>query len=78
MNASPQAVDEQRHLEFRIVADHAMLRGRPIGEQRCDGCGYYLEPDADLSYCWHPEVRILVGRDWWCQWWGVNPGGAEP
>ena len=44
-----------------------------IGAERCDGCIYYLEPTAELSYCWHPKLRILVGAAWWCQWWEAVP-----
>ena len=29
----------------------------------------YIEPDQKISYCWHPKLRILVGGQWWCQWW---------
>jgi hypothetical protein len=28
-----------------------------------------LNPDDDFSYCWHQQLRILVGGEWWCQWW---------
>ena len=34
---------------------------------------YYLENTADVSYCWHPKLRILVGENWWCQWWEKIP-----
>ena len=27
------------------------------------------EIDEKLAYCWHPKLRILVGGNWWCQWW---------
>jgi hypothetical protein len=37
-------------------------------------CLYYLDNDSDLSYCWHPKIRVLVGTDWWCQWWEEIPG----
>ena len=26
-----------------------------------------------ISYCWHPKLRILVGAEWWCQWWDAVP-----
>ena len=51
------------------MADDAVLRAVPNGNERCDNCLYYLNPDAELSYCWHPKLRILVGGEWWCQWW---------
>ena len=41
----------------------------PSGNEKCDNCLYYLEPTADISYCWHLKLRILVGAEWWCQWW---------
>jgi hypothetical protein len=65
----PQEVDEHLYMELRVLADDAMLRARAPGDERCGSCRYYLEAAADLSYCWHPELRILVGSDWWCQWW---------
>jgi len=46
-----------------------VLRGHPSGDERCDNCLYYLENTAEISYCWHPKLRILVGGPWWCQWW---------
>jgi hypothetical protein len=65
----PDAADEEILTELQGLVAGAILRGRPSGSERCDSCRYYLEPDADLSYCWHPKLRILVGDDWWCQWW---------
>jgi hypothetical protein len=32
--------------------------------------------DKDISYCWHPKRRILVGGAWWCQWWEEIPEDA--
>ena len=66
---SPKPIDETRALELRHLADDAVLRAVPNGDERCDNCLYYLNPDDELSYCWHPKLRILVGRNWWCQWW---------
>jgi hypothetical protein len=65
----PKAIDETRSMELRHVAGNAMLRGRPSADQQCANCWYYLENTADVSYCWHPKLRILVGTGWWCQWW---------
>ncbi len=46
-----------------------MLKGHPYeGKEQCDNCLYYLDPDDDISYCWHPTLRILVGGQWWCRW----------
>jgi len=65
----PKEIDETRSMELRYLSTNAMLRGRPSGEEQCENCIYYLEDTADVSYCWHPKLRILVGAAWWCQWW---------
>jgi hypothetical protein len=65
----PKPIDESRSMELGHLAKNAMLRGHPSGDQRCENCVYYLEDTADISYCWHQKLRILVGADWWCQWW---------
>jgi hypothetical protein len=26
-----------------------------------------------ITYCWHPNLRVLVGAEWWCQWWKETP-----
>jgi hypothetical protein len=67
----PKPIDEQRALELRHLADDAVLRARPNGDERCSNCLYYLNPDEELTYCWHPKLRILVGAEWWCQWWAA-------
>ena len=46
-----------------------MLKGEPYGDEKCDNCLYYLNTAEAISYCWHPKLRILVGAEWWCQWW---------
>jgi hypothetical protein len=65
----PEEIDETRSMELRRVSTDAMLRAKPSGDQQCTDCRYYLENTAELSYCWHPRLRILVGANWWCQWW---------
>ena len=65
----PKEIDEKISLQLRHLADDATLRGQPNGEERCDNCLYYTEPEKKISYCWHMKLRILVGHDWWCQWW---------
>lgn len=65
----PPTVDEERSTELRQLSSDAVLSANPAGDARCDDCVYYLEPTADLSYCWHPKLRILVGARWQCQWW---------
>ena len=65
----PKEIDETRSMELRYLSTNAMLRARPHGDEQCSNCLYYLEETAELSYCWHQKLRILVGADWWCQWW---------
>lgn len=65
----PKPIDETRSIELRQMAERAVLRGHPMGDERCDNCLYYLDDSQDLSYCWHSQLRILVGAQWWCQWW---------
>ncbi|MCU0273695.1 MAG: hypothetical protein MUE34_10715 [Acidimicrobiales bacterium] len=65
----PKEIDEKNWLELKYLMDKAVLRGKPQGDERCDNCLYYLNPDDDISYCWHQQLRILVGGEWWCQWW---------
>jgi len=69
----PKEIDEKLSLELRHLAEDALLRGKPNGEERCANCLFYLNPDEDLTYCWHPKLRILVGGAWWCQWWEAIP-----
>jgi hypothetical protein len=69
----PKEIDETLSMELRHLSENAVLKGRPSGEEKCENCRYYLEPTADISYCWHPKLRILVGSQWWCQWWDAIP-----
>ena len=66
---APKEIDEKLSLQLSHFVDDNVLRGRPNGDERCDNCLYYLNPEDDLSYCWHQQIRILVGGNWWCQWW---------
>jgi hypothetical protein len=65
----PKEIDEQNWVVLGHLISNEVLRGRPQGDERCDNCLYYMDPSTDISYCWHPRVRILVGDQWWCQWW---------
>ena len=65
----PKEIDEKLSVQMRHLAEDAVLRGQPNAEERCDNCLYFIEPDQKISYCWHPKLRILVGAQWWCQWW---------
>jgi hypothetical protein len=69
----PKEIDEKNALLLRHLAEDATLKGQPYGEERCDNCLFYLEHDAKIAYCWHPKLRILVGGNWWCQWWEKIP-----
>jgi hypothetical protein len=72
----PKEIDEKLAIELRHLADNAVLKGQPQGEEKCENCRYYLENTAEISYCWHPKIRILVGASWWCQWWEAIPDGG--
>jgi hypothetical protein len=69
----PQEIDEELSMKLGHLKEDAILRGKPNGDERCDNCLYYLDTDQDISYCWHPKLRVLVGGDWWCQWWEETP-----
>jgi hypothetical protein len=69
----PKEVDEQNALLLQHLIEDSILRGKPNGDERCRNCLYYLNPDEGLAYCWHQKLRILVGEDWWCQWWEEIP-----
>jgi hypothetical protein len=72
--AEPAPEDEKIWIGLQHFAERAVLRGHPYQDkEKCDNCMYYLDPSSDLSYCWHPQLRILVGADWWCQWWEEIP-----
>ncbi len=72
----PKEIDEKLAIELRHLAENAVLKGKPQGEEQCENCLYYLENTAEISYCWHPKLRILVGEEWWCQWWEKLPDGS--
>jgi hypothetical protein len=67
-------VDEARFADTQRTAKISALRGRPLDDDRCGTCFYYLEPDADLAFCWQEKLQILVGRDWWCHFWEMRDG----
>ena len=37
------------------------LRGSPVEGDACANCYYYLEPGADLAFCWHEKLQIARG-----------------
>ncbi|MCW2726202.1 MAG: hypothetical protein JWN35_3123 [Frankiales bacterium] len=65
----PQPVDEENNQKLQHLVEDAALRGKPFGDEKCQNCLFYLDTDEDITYCWHPKIRVLVGADWWCQWW---------
>ena len=65
----PKEIDDKLSLQLRHMADDAVLRGNPSGDEQCSNCLYYMDVDKKISYCWHSKLRILVGDAWWCQWW---------
>ncbi len=69
----PKEIDEKLWLELKDLSSRATLKGSPSGEEKCDNCLYYLNVEDQISYCWHPQLRILVGAEWWCQWWEAIP-----
>ena len=73
----PKEIDEKLAIELRHLADNAVLKAQPQhGDEKCENCRYYPENTAEISYCWHPMLRILVGANWWCQWWEAIPEDA--
>jgi len=66
----PKEIDEKNWLQLRDLLGRAHPQGHPYeGKERCCNRLYYLNTDDDISYCWHPQLRVLVGFEWWCQWW---------
>jgi hypothetical protein len=65
----PTEEDERNNQKLQHLVEDAVLKAKPYGDEKCGNCLFYLDTDSDLSYCWHPKIRILVGADWWCQWW---------
>ena len=48
------------------------LRGSPVEGDSCGNCYYYLEPGADLAFCWHEKLQMLVASQWWCHYWEMT------
>lgn len=71
----PKEIDEKNWLQFKDLMMRAVLKGQPYAAEKCGNCLYYLDTDDSISYCWHPQLRILVGTEWWCQWWEAIPEG---
>jgi len=69
----PTEEDERNNQKLQHLVEDSVLKAKPYGDEKCGNCLFYLDNDSDLSYCWHPKIRILVGADWWCQWWEEIP-----
>ena len=69
----PKEIDEKNAITLRHMMEDNVLKGEPYGDEKCDNCLYYMDPSVKISYCWHPKLRVLVGADWWCQWWEKIP-----
>jgi hypothetical protein len=66
-------VDEEAFQRVQRSIKVAALRGRPLDDDSCANCLYYLEPGEDLAFCWHEKLQMLVGSQWWCQHWEMIP-----
>jgi hypothetical protein len=69
----PTDDDERRNRELMHLVQDAVLKDKPYGEEKCGNCLYFFNHDESIAYCWHPKIRVLVGHDWWCQWWEEIP-----
>ena len=76
----PKEIDEQTLHGARPHGGHSTSSvGIPQATSGATTAATTSTTTKDLSYCWHPKVRILVGGNWWCQWWEEIPaeGGAD-
>ena len=64
----PKEIDEKLSLQLRHLAEDAVLRGQPNGEERCDNCLYYIEPEREA-------LVLLASRS--CASSSVATGGAS-
>ena len=72
MGMEDAVVDEERFAAAQKLIKVAALRGSPVDDGCCANCFYYLEPESELSYCWHEQFQTLVGANWWCHYWEMN------
>ena len=58
----PKEIDEKLALQLRHLAEDAVLKGVPYGDEKCANCLYYLEPDAKLvgEVDFEPEQAIFT------------------
>jgi hypothetical protein len=62
-------VDEARFQQAQRARKISALQASPSDGDCCGNCLYFLEPDGELSFCWHEKLQILVGANWWCHYW---------
>jgi hypothetical protein len=74
MSLSREEQMEQEFQELQAIVRRAQLKGSPSGEQQCDNCRFYVGEYKKIAYCDEPRLEILVGYDWWCQWWEKSEG----
>ena len=65
---------EQENEAFLAIQREARLKGSANGDQRCDNCRFLVGEYKKIGYCNHPKLELLVGDDWWCQWWEKREG----
>jgi hypothetical protein len=69
---SEPAVDEARFAETQRIVKLSALRGSPLEGDSCANCYSYLEPGAELAFCRHEKLQILVSAQWWCHFWEMT------
>ena len=57
-------------------AEDAIMDEHPHDGEKCKDCKWYLG-FSGIAYCWHQKVRMLVGSEWWCQWFETAEESEE-
>jgi hypothetical protein len=79
MGAADPEIPPEREQEGMMLMhrmEDAILQAQPNDGERCKECKWYLGFD-DIAYCWHQKIRMLVGYDWWCQWFETEEESEE-
>lgn len=77
--ASDVEIPAEREKEGMMLmhrAEDAILEAHPRDGERCKECKWYLG-FGDIAYCWHQKIRMLVGAEWWCQWFETEDESEE-
>lgn len=72
-------IDPEREREGMMLmhrAEDALLDHQPHEGEKCKDCKWYVGFDG-VAYCWHQKIRMLVGPDWWCQWFETEEESEE-